>query len=238
MFELKNILVATDFSPGSHLALQHAIDLANATHAEMHIVFAEVLHGDPYDEGVRTRLHHLVDEQLKLRHGEGLKINYAIERDFAAAPAILRYADDKKVDLIVMGTHGRRGLRRLMLGSVAQEVVRLAPSPVLTVRGYDEKESTIQPIRSILVPIDFSDYSKSALAVARELAVLFEARMDVFHIVEDTFHPAFYGPFFQSVYDVEPRIEEKSKEHLKSVIEEVGGPDVEHTVDSFKKIPI
>jgi nucleotide-binding universal stress UspA family protein len=206
MFELTSILVATDFSPGSHLALQHAIDLAKSTRAELHIVFAEVLHGDPYDEGVRTRLHHLVEEQLKLRQGENLQIHYAIERDFAAAPAILRYAEDKHVDLVVMGTHGRRGLRRLMLGSVAQEVVRLAPCPVLTVRGYDEKESTIQPIQSILVPIDFSDYSKAALLVARELAVLFGATLRVFHIVEDTFHPAFYGPFFQSVYDVEPKI--------------------------------
>lgn len=59
------------------------------------------------------------------------------ERGISAAPVILDYARENDVDLVVMGTHGRRGVRRMLLGSVTDEVLRAAPCPVLTVRGGD-----------------------------------------------------------------------------------------------------
>ena len=91
------------------------------------------------------------------------------ERGIAAAPVILEYARDEEVDLVVLATHGRRGVRRMLMGSVAEEVVRLAARPVLTVRPDGAQEHG-EPPRRILVPVDFSDHSDRALAYGGALA--------------------------------------------------------------------
>jgi nucleotide-binding universal stress UspA family protein len=195
----------------------------------LHVLFVEVLHGEPYDESVKARLESMVKTRLAERSMVGVDVEYAIERDYVAGPAILRYARDYDIDLIVMGTHGRRGLRALVLGSVASEVVREAPCAVLTVR----KDGDVDPVhvRRILVPFDFSEYSREALKTALDVAASAGAKIDLVHIVEDRFHPAFYGPFFQSVYDMEPDIEQRSERHLR---EEVAGLDADDLVVSVK----
>lgn len=88
--------------------------------------------------------------------------------DISPGPAILNYAAETDVDLIVMGTHGRQGARRLLMGSVAEEMIRRADRPVLTVRGRTENNSSgsVAPLRRILVPVDFSDYFRAALRTA------------------------------------------------------------------------
>ncbi len=80
-------------------------------------------------------------------------------RGFSTAPAILEYAKHNDIDLIVMGTHGRRGLGHLFLGSVAEEVVRLSSVPVLTVRER-ETPKPFEKMRRLLVPLDFSQHAR------------------------------------------------------------------------------
>jgi nucleotide-binding universal stress UspA family protein len=142
-------------------------------------------------------------------------IEYVLERDVAPAPAILRYADTHRVDLIMMGTHGRRGVSRMLLGSVAEVVVRHATCPVLTFHADQEQGPVPHPVKSILVPIDFSEHSRFGLAHAQEWAALYNARLDLLHVVEDYLHPAFYMANAFSIYDAQPEIKEKARLHLE-----------------------
>lgn len=231
----KNILAAVDLSECSQRALSLAIDFAFSEGTQLHVLFVEVLHGEPYDESVRERLEAMVKARLAQRGLVGLDVEYAMERDYVAGPAILRYARDHHIDLIVMGTHGRRGLRALVLGSVASEVVREAPCAVLTVR----KDGDVGPVsvHRILVPFDFSEYSREALRTALDVAGSTGAKIDLVHIVEDRFHPAFYGPFFQSVYDMEPDIEQRSERHLREEVVLLDADDMVASIKAFGGYP-
>ena len=124
------ILVPTDFSPLSALALEHAMALAALCRASIHLMHVEAdAIGDIDDAD--TRLMGLASRC----HTERIAVTSQVCGGQPAA-AILQAAADRAVDLIVLGTHGRRGVAHLMLGSVAEQVVRSAPCPVLTVRGH------------------------------------------------------------------------------------------------------
>ena len=84
-----------------------------------------------------------------------------------------------QADLIVMGTHGRSGLNRWMLGSVAEHVLRESTVPVLTVRSAPR-----ETIRRVLCPVHDTDLSRTALKLATEISACFEANLTVFHAVE------------------------------------------------------
>ncbi|HZT97099.1 MAG TPA: universal stress protein [Chloroflexota bacterium] len=139
MLPIRTILHPTDFSEYSGYAFQLACDLARDYDARLivlHVaappvvVYGEgVLPPEPkdYKERLRERLQQVViqDPKIPIEHR-------LIEGD--AAREILRLAGEAKCNLIVMGTHGRTGLGRLLMGSVAEQVVRKAPCPVLTVK--------------------------------------------------------------------------------------------------------
>ncbi|MFI5350521.1 MAG: universal stress protein [Elusimicrobiota bacterium] len=92
---------------------------------------------------------------------------------------ILRQARLRRADLIVMGTHGRTGLKRALAGSVAEAVARRAPVPVLAVRGKDSS------IGSILSPVNFTDYSYFGFTYAAALAAGLGARLTALHVHVD-----------------------------------------------------
>ena len=123
------ILVPTDFSPLSTLALDHAVALASLCRASIHLlhVRSDAKHDVDGDEAGLAVL-------ASRCQGEGIVVTSQVCAGEPAA-AIIQAATDRAVDLIVLGTHGRHGLAHLMLGSVAEAVVRTAPCPVLTVRG-------------------------------------------------------------------------------------------------------
>jgi nucleotide-binding universal stress UspA family protein len=134
------ILCPTDFSAHSVLALEHAAIYARAAEATVVIVHVEdvddasagegMLHSGVRPEGseaLRRRLEAVVP-------GEGLACEYRLVAGRPAAE-ILRVAEEENVDRIVMGTHGRTGVRRMLLGSVAEQVLRKAKCTVVTVRG-------------------------------------------------------------------------------------------------------
>ena len=229
MLQLKKILVPRDFSPFSEQALQHALDLANRTGAEVHLLFVEIPHADALAltaegvDGARKALKEQLMEGLE-QNGAGVQFQQAVVRDIAPAPAIVAYAEEHDIDLIVMGTHGRRGLRRLLLGSTAEEVVRTAPCPVFTVRQPETPVAALEGVNAILVPIDFSKHARTALHHAKELAALYHTRLDLLHVIEEQMHPAFYNTGVWSIYDVIPDIEEKAVEELKTFFRETEGP--------------
>ncbi len=128
---LRRILVATDFSEGSLVALREAAVLARAAQARITVAHVLTLHGgDPVS----------AEEQLPgwvPADVAGLVDERRIERALTAELGILQAARDVHADLIVVGTHGRKGLAHVLVGSTAERVVQLAAVPVLTVRHPD-----------------------------------------------------------------------------------------------------
>jgi len=257
MLNIDSILLARDFSPVSDQAFRYSLDLARRTGATLHVLHAQVLHEDPDTastsslaadvDRIKTQLSQYGNgDDLEGRDAE-VEVVEAVVRDVAAGPAILNYADHNDIDVIALGTHGRRGVRRFLLGSVAEEVVRRADRPVLTVRGSDTHEpANVPPLSTldrILVPIDFSDPSREALLHAHELATLFDATVDVFHVVQQTMHPAFYVGGITDIRDIDPNIEEKVKTRMREFIEETlrlpqpaGGPS-ESSLETGRVVP-
>lgn len=234
----EHILIAHDFSSCSRQALKYAIELAAKTGAELHILHVEVLYSDSAlpEEIHKTKAQILHDhlkqeirecaESLNLFVSDLNAIRYVVLRDISAAEAIVTYSKEYHIDLIIMGTHGRKGLSRILLGSVAEEVVRTAPASVLTIREQKTFVSPGHHIKSIIVPVDFSRYSRAALHYAKELATAFEAELDVVHVIEEKLHPAFYNTGVFSIYDLEPDIEERVLGKLQEFYREVDGLNV------------
>ena len=145
MLKIKTILCPTDFSEPSLKGVDYAVDLAKAFRAKL--VFVYVLPILPAS-ATNPNLHYQIPEYERMIHGDSAKqlkavISKRVPKNLTAKPVIghgnaaheiVRIAGDEKADLIVIATHGHTGLHHLVVGSVAEKVVRLAPCPVLAVR--------------------------------------------------------------------------------------------------------
>lgn len=204
MLAIERLLFPTDFSPCAAQALDLALDLAVRTGAELHMLHAVVYRGDdpnspeahfPEPEELLERLDELARDRLaelaRDRPGQ-LRIEEVRRRGHDAGPVILDYAREADIDLIVLGTHGRRGAHRFLLGSVAQEVLRLSRCPVLTLSQRQEPPKA-EAVERILAPVDFSRHSRQGLAHARELAGIYGGRVELLHVLEENPRPVFYG---------------------------------------------
>jgi nucleotide-binding universal stress UspA family protein len=145
---VQQILVPTDFSEYAEQALAYAIELAQAFQARLtllHIIDtaswgiaqAEAMLPPSYWQELETGIAESMAEPLARVHAAGLEGEAAIARGIPFQ-TIIDTAREKRVDLIVMGTHGRTGLIHALMGSVAEKVVRLAPCPVLVTRRATE----------------------------------------------------------------------------------------------------
>ncbi len=139
MLTIRSILHPTDFSAHSEAAFRLACALARDHKALLIVAYVkppEVVIGElyalpPEPEDVRTTLR---DQLSRLRPPDpAIRVEHRLEEGDPATE-IIRLAQEGKCDLIVMGTHGRTGVARLLMGSVAEQVVRKAPCPVLTVK--------------------------------------------------------------------------------------------------------
>jgi len=141
----KTICCAVDFSQSSRLALEEAADLARRFAAELILVHvyqapraaSETLFVSPpaiYEELMGEAEKKLEAWRRDAEHLAGLKVT-AVMPSGHAAEEILRFARERSVDLIVLGTHGRRGVRHFVVGSVAEQVVRQACATVLVARA-------------------------------------------------------------------------------------------------------
>jgi nucleotide-binding universal stress UspA family protein len=123
-----------------------------------------------------------LQEWLEPAKGMGLQVRARVEQDDVKS-RILEYAAALPADLIVMGTHGRGGIERFLLGSVAEHVLRKAPCAVLTVPPRAFATSRL-PFKQLLCAVDFSEPSLSALELAASLAEESAAHMTVLHVIE------------------------------------------------------
>jgi nucleotide-binding universal stress UspA family protein len=140
------ILLPTDGGPATEKAIQQALDLADLCDATLHVVSIADRTAVPPDVRVGMVLDELeanaenaVDEVRERAEGAGVDVTTTVVRGVPYR-AILDYVADEDVDVIVMGTHGRRGLNRYLVGSVTEKVVRLSDVPVLTVRRAASEE--------------------------------------------------------------------------------------------------
>jgi nucleotide-binding universal stress UspA family protein len=147
MKRIRRVLHATDFSKASERALSEAVDLAKQNNAELvvvHVIAPVVPYasGEEFDPEPYTRLEEATKEDaeasMRKLTQKLQKSNVNVRSLLLSGTAdkqIVRAAKSKKADLIVIGTHGRTGLSKLFMGSVAGKVVSTAECPVLTVRG-------------------------------------------------------------------------------------------------------
>ena len=224
----KSILAATDFSDTADRAVALARDLARRFAAELHLLHVVVLLDDAHLEGEhRDELERLITTGEKARRtilegatreSPGVTAKPHLVRGLAPDEVILESASEIGVDLIVMGTHGRRGLKHLLLGSVAEKVARERSAPVLTVRA----DAAINPegISRILVPYDFSEASAHAARFAGLWARALGAEITLLHVVEPVVYPEFYSVDVVSD-DLMGHLSERSEEALKKAAEEL-----------------
>ncbi len=221
MLPLQRIVVATDFSPVASAALQAATGLAARAgepevvllHAVEPMSFLEPLTGARFTTGVglpsdiMRRSMENAEERLAEFAGEAPipepEDLGRVVRSGRPADAILELGDELDADLLVVGTHGRTGVRRLLFGSVAGEVLRRARRPVMTVHewvpgadgplipGADGAlVSGVMNIRRVLVPTDFSKQARAGLRAGVEIARAFGAELHLLHVIDTRFDAA------------------------------------------------
>lgn len=233
MLDITKILVPYDFSSFSRQALLTALEIAKQMRAEVYIVHVEVLHGAPLialvSETERTNELQKRIENDNIEIGQtysDVVLHYVMGRDVTPGAAVLHFAETNDIDLIVLGTHGRRGVRRIVLGSVAEEIVRHAACPVITIRGTNTSRIKLDEIKRLLVPVDFSQHSEMALAHAKEFAALSGAIIDILHVIRLPSYPTLNDTGLFSIYDYHPNIEQRALEHMQSMYEQTSGPEV------------
>ena len=146
MIEIHSILAPTDFSAHSEKAVRYACGLAERVGAELHLlhILSEILPAGPdpllmpvmppeYYQENEDRAKETLNSLLDSAWGTPRSIVTAV-RWGSPVEAIVAYAVDNRIDLVVIATHGRTGLSHVLLGSVAERIVREAPCPVLTIR--------------------------------------------------------------------------------------------------------
>jgi nucleotide-binding universal stress UspA family protein len=194
MIQIKRVLCPVDFSECSRRALDHATALARWYEARLAILHVSPL--GPTALGFPPSVNPATFEAIEpevlraelLRFAQtaaGQVPADAVVRQGDAARVILDEAASTAADLLVLGTHGRHGFERWVLGSVTEKVLRRAPCPVLTVPPLAAgAEPSGPPYRRILCPVDFSASSDEALRYALSLAEEAKARLAVLHVIE------------------------------------------------------
>jgi nucleotide-binding universal stress UspA family protein len=190
----RQILVPVDSSPFAEQALPHAITLAKAARARVHLVMVHEM--QPLGERIVTLGSDLVEahsreveEDYLAMLAQRLAGNLGEEPEVrllsgAVAAALTRYASRKGIDLIVMSTHGRGGLNRAWLGSVADTLARRARVPILLTRPSEHTEwPTVASIARVLVAVDGSERGEVAARHAGSLCAATGARCTVVRVV-------------------------------------------------------
>jgi nucleotide-binding universal stress UspA family protein len=219
MSTYQRILLPTDFSETSRKALAEAVRVARRHHAQLHVLHVDVLSQQtmagfdypPLADYIRS-----IDQVALDAVGRDFGAGYcdtvpAILRDTSEAAGILRYAADKQIDLVVMGTHGRGALAEALIGSVTQRVVQEAPVPVLVVGPRRLPGAAFGGRPVVLAPVDLTAACAASLAQAGALAAERDAHLVVLHAID---------PAGMEISDAHRRdqVEQEARERLERFV--------------------
>lgn len=191
---LRNLLLATDFSAASEKALNYALAIARRYDSHLYLVHAirpdmyQPVPPDPFGAALELTRPAAEWEMASLLISGRLRgvPHEVLLEEGGIWPVLSRVIKEKDIDLVVLGTHGRTGPRKLFLGSVAEEVFRLAQCPVLTAGPRISNQPPYEEeFRHILYATDFSPASERALPYALSLAQEHQAHMTLLHVVQD-----------------------------------------------------
>jgi nucleotide-binding universal stress UspA family protein len=193
--QLKHIFCTTDFSDLSNRAIPYSFAMAKEFDARLYV--CHVI-GLPTSTGYGEVIADMVEQQnraMEYAHEELIRIVGKQHTEWEplvstghTADEIARLAEKKSADLVVTATHGRSGLKRLVLGSVTERLIRTLPCPMLIIPGTEQdlpvtKASDFKP-RRILIGCDFSKVSTLAFEYGLSLAQEFQAELHLAHVVE------------------------------------------------------
>lgn len=241
----KDILVPVDFSRCSGAALDVAVQYADRFGASLHLlhVYVDPMASVPFGRdgltGPPTAPVELIEGAKQARAAEAKKLQERcqahgltvkveeIEGD--AKRVIVDYAGQIGADLIVMGTHGRSGIKRMLLGSVAERTVRAAACPVLTV---GDEEGTPAPVKRVVCATDLGAASQRALELSAGLAKGFGATLTLVHVVHAAPYLGWDGAAaMATVHDnYLDELRRRAKESLSEVAQGIEGVTVDTSV--------
>lgn len=228
MIEFKQIVCPVDFSESSVRALAYAAAIARWYHAHL-----TVLHVAPTFEPMQVRGPigepvQFVTPMSRDQVVEALRRSFNLDAVSPHATPVAEAGDPRDVivakavsldaDLIVMGTHGRRGVKRMLLGSVAEAMLHEAPCPVLTVPLHTRPVPDPVTFARILCPIDFSPASLQALGFALDLARQADGRVTLLHVVEWLTDEASHGSPNFDIPEYRRMIVEDARERLRALV--------------------
>jgi nucleotide-binding universal stress UspA family protein len=195
-FHPKLILCPTDFSEPATLALHYGKLLADCFNGRLVVLYADSFSPPPYFTSGQVEdlakeigrfkgaAHEHLTRYVKEQIGASSKVERVVAEN-QTVPAILLTAEERKVDMIVMGTHGRSGFNRLMLGSITEKVLHEADRPVLTIREKKNFEKLFKDsIEQVLCPINYTEVALQALEHAVAISKCFGAELLVLHVIE------------------------------------------------------
>lgn len=195
LFQPKLILSPTDFSELATFAVRYAKEMAACSGARLLVLYADPFLPPPHfttrqvDEVIQAlerskqAAHEHLAGYVREHVGEAVEAE-AIVVEAMAVPAIVETAERRNADLIVMGTHGRSGLSRVMLGSVTERVLRETDRPVLTVRHKRGVAEPTVSIKQVLCPVNYTEVALKALEHAVAVAQCFNAELWVLNVIE------------------------------------------------------
>jgi nucleotide-binding universal stress UspA family protein len=188
----RHILFATDFSPAATQAIPYVKTIAKHYEADLTVLHVRTPALSPMTEPETFDIYLQATKAQDEQHRKELLETFAgIPTEVVIEEGAMRsrmevVLEEKDTDLVVIGTRGRTGFKKLLLGSVAEEIFRTVKCPVLTVGPHANQRSTQRgPIREILYATDFSPESLNAAAFAVSLAEEFQARLVLLHVVAD-----------------------------------------------------
>jgi nucleotide-binding universal stress UspA family protein len=234
---IKKILVPIDFSPISIQAIETAKRLAKRFDATVHLAH---VHHWQYPAGFRGpvlsagqlpvsfeehRREQLAEQLKAIASKSGLSPRDQTHLRTGAAPfhEICKLAQEIPADLIVMPTHGYTGLKHVFLGSTAERVVQHSPCPVFVVREKKRrsKSGALRSIKTILVPVDFSDCSRHGLQYAIEFANEFGARIILLHATDLGYIYSSDGIMLYDVRGLQDAARESSERQMRELMRTV-----------------
>ena len=196
--KIQRILCPVDFSETSERALRYAAALASCWNADIVVVHAYLFDPPPYF--TESQIEELTDQWGDARGNAEDRLREFVKRalgespphletlvvEAAATDAISASASTFSADLIVMGTHGYRGLRRLLLGSVAEHVLHSSEIPVLMVRPDTTAPKGEVVIRNVLCPVNNTPAARQAIGYAASVANCYGATLTLLHVKESS----------------------------------------------------